>query len=154
MSVNPIPNESQPMNPYLIVKGAARAIDFYMKAFGAREVFRLTNREGQIGHAEIDVGAARIMLADEFLDFGALSPETVGGTPVSLHLYVADVDAVAARAADAGATVQQPPQDEFFGDRIALLTDPFGHKWHLATRKENIAPEEMQRRMDAAHGSP
>jgi PhnB protein len=151
MSVSPIPNASQPMSPYLIVKGAAQAIAFYVQAFGAKEVFRLRDPAGKIGHAEIDVGAARVMLADEYPDFGALCPATVGGTPVSLHLFVADVDAVVARASEAGATVLQPPRDEFFGHRVALLVDPFGHKWHLATRTEDVSPHEMQRRMDAAY---
>jgi PhnB protein len=139
------------LSPYLIVKGAAQAIAFYREAFGAREVFRLNDPAGKIGHAEIEVGAALLMLADEYPDFGALSPVTVGGSPVALHLYVTDVDAVVARAIAAGATVLQPLQDEFFGDRVAILVDPFGHKWHLATRKENVSPAEMQRRMDAAH---
>ena len=151
MPANPIPNESQPLSPYLIVKGAAQAIVFYREAFGAREVFRLKDPAGKIGHAELEVGAAHLMLADEYPDFGALSPVTVGGTPVALHLYVADVDAVVARATEAGATVLRPLQDEFFGDRVALLVDPFGHKWHLATRKEDVSPAEMQRRMDAAY---
>ena len=132
--------------------GAAQAIAFYREAFGAREVFRLKDPAGKIGHAEIDDGAAHFMLADEYPDFGALSPVTVGGTPVSLHLYVTDVDAVVARATAAGATVLQPLRDEFFGDRVALLVDPFGHKWHLATRKEDVSPAEMQRRMDPGYG--
>jgi PhnB protein len=152
MPTNPIPDESQPMCPYLIVQGAAQAIAFYVAAFGAREVFRLTDPAGKIGHAELEIGAARLMLADEYPDFDALSPATVGGTPVSLHLYVTDVDAAVARAMGAGATLRQPLRDEFFGDRIALLVDPFGHKWHLATRLEDVTPEEMQRRMDAASG--
>jgi PhnB protein len=152
MPANPIPDESQPMCPYLIVQGAVRAIAFYAAAFGAREVFHLTDPAGKIGHAELEIGAARLMLADEYPDFDALSPATVGGTPVSLHLYVTDVDAAVARATGAGATLLQPLRDEFFGDRIALLMDPFGHKWHLATRLEDVTPEEMQRRMDAASG--
>ncbi len=150
--VSPIPNVSQPMCPYLIVSGASEAIAFYVKAFGAREIFRLKDPAGKVGHAEIEIGAAHLMLADEYPDFGALGPLTVGGSPVSLHLYVADVDAVVVRATEAGATVVQPLRDEFFGDRVALLVDPFGHKWHLATRKEDVTPAEMQRRMDAGEG--
>ncbi|MET0385048.1 MAG: VOC family protein, partial [Polyangiales bacterium] len=112
--------------------------------------YRLKEPSGKIGHAELDIDGALLMLADEYPDFGALSPVTVGGTPVSLHLYVDDVDAVVKRAVDAGATVLRPLRDEFFGDRTATLSDPFGHRWHLATRKEEVSPEEMQRRMDAA----
>ena len=140
------------MCPYLIVRGAAEAIAFYVRAFGAREVFRLKDPAGKIGHAEIEIGAAHLMLADEYPEFGALSPAAVGGTPVSLHLYVTDVDAVVTRATQAGATIVQPLRDEFFGDRVALLADPFGHRWHLATRKEDVTPDEMQRRMDAGEG--
>src|SRR5262249_17272052 len=105
---------------------------------------------GKIGHAEIQIGNARLMLADEYPDFGALSPVTVGGTPVALHLYVDDVDAWFSRATAAGATVLRPLTDEFFADRTGMLADPFGHKWHLATHKEDVSSEEMQRRMSAA----
>ena len=152
MSVKPVPNENQPMCPYIIVRGAAQAIEFYQNAFGAKELFRLKDPSGKIGHAELELGGAHLMLADEYPDFGAVGPVTVGGTPVSIHLYVADVDRVVAAATEAGATLLQPLRDEFFGDRVALLTDPFGHKWHLATRKEDVSPVEMQRRMDAAYG--
>jgi len=138
------------MSPYLIVKGAASAIAFYAKAFGAKNVLCLTEPSGKVGHAELEIGSARFMLADEYPDFGALSPVTVGGSPVSIHLYVVDVDMTVERALSAGATLLRPVQDEFFGDRVALLTDPFGHKWHLATRQEDVSAEEMQRRMDAA----
>jgi PhnB protein len=148
----PIPRPNQPMCPYLIVRGAAAAIDFYHRAFGATELFRLEDPSGKIGHAELEVGGARFMLADEFPDFGALSPGTIGGTPVAIHLYLNDVDETVARACAAGATVLQPLRDEFFGDRVAMLSDPFGHKWHLATRKEDVAPAEMQHRMAAAYG--
>ena len=151
MPVNPIPNEHQAMSPYLIVKGAAQAIEFYVKAFGAKEHFRLKEPSGKIGHAELEIGNARFMLADEYPDFGALSPVTVGGSPVSIHLYVMDVDKTVEHATSAGATLLRPVNDEFFGHRVALLIDPFGHKWHLATRKEEVSPEEMQKRMDAAY---
>jgi PhnB protein len=147
-TVKPIPDEERPLSPYLIVNGATRAIEFYKQAFGAREELRLAEPSGKIGHAELSIGRARFMLADEYPDFGALSPEKVGGTPVSLHLYVEDVDETVARATAAGATLTRPLQDEFFGDRTCLLTDPFGHKWHLASRKEDVSVEEMQRRMN------
>jgi PhnB protein len=148
---NPIPHPHQPMAPYLIVRGAPEAIEFYGRAFGARELFRLAEPSGKVGHAELLIGEGRFMLADEYPDFGALSPISVGGTAVSIHLYVENVDEVVRRAADAGATVLRPLRDEFFGDRTATLSDPFGHRWHLATRKEDVSPEEMQRRMDSAY---
>jgi PhnB protein len=145
-NLNPIPDEKQ-LAPYLIVKDAAKAIDFYASAFGAKEVFRLTDPgSGKIGHAELEFGTARFMLADEYPDFGALSPVTVGGSPVAIHLYVADVDKIVKQAVDAGGTLLRPVKDEFFGDRAGMLTDPFGHKWHLASRKEVVTPEEMQKR--------
>jgi PhnB protein len=150
MTVKPIPND-HPMSPYLIVKGAPRAIEFYAKAFGAKEVYRLSEPSGKVGHAELEIGGARFMLADEYPDFGALSPVTIGGTPVSIHLYVADVDQTVAKAVEAGATLLRPLTDEFFGDRVAMVSDPFGHKWHLATRKEEVSPDEMQKRMNAAY---
>jgi PhnB protein len=138
---------SPALSPYLIVRDAKRAIDFYCRHFGARELFRLCEPGSErLGHAELELGGARLLLADEYPDFGALSPLTVGGTPVSLHLYVSDVDRTVKQAADAGATVLRPVKDEFFGDRTALLVDPFGHRWHLATRKEEVSPEEMQKR--------
>lgn len=146
-----IPNPNQSLSPYIIVRGAAAGIEFYCKAFGAKERFRLKEPSGKIGHAELDFGGALLMLADEYPDFGALSPISVGGTPVSIHLYVENVDEVVKQAVDAGATVLRPLRDEFFGDRTATLSDPFGHRWHLATRKEEVSPEEMQRRMDAAY---
>jgi PhnB protein len=149
-TVKPVPDEYQALAPYLIVKGAAGAIEHYIAAFGAREIYRLVEPSGKVGHAELEIGRSRFMLADEYPDWGALSPVTVGGTPVSLHLYVDDVDAVVARAVDAGATVLRAVKDEFFGDRTAQVMDPFGHKWHLATHKEDVSPAEMQRRMDAA----
>jgi PhnB protein len=151
MPVKPVPDELKPMSPYLIVKDAARAIEFYRVAFGAKELFSLKEPNGKIGHAELEIGGGQFMLADEYPDFGALSPISIGGTPVSIHLYVADVDQLVARATAAGAQLLRPLSDEFFGDRVALVADPFGHKWHLATRKENVSPEEMQRRMNAAY---
>lgn len=146
MSPTPIPNEQQPMTPYLIVREAARAIEFYVAAFGARELFRLAYPDGKVGHAELEVLGAKLSLADEHPDFGALSPATIGGTPVMIHVYVADVDRLVEQAVAAGGTLQRPVRDEFYGDRVAVLLDPFGHKWHLATRKEAVSVEEMLRR--------
>ena len=147
----PVPDEKHALSPYLIVDGAAKAIEFYAAVFGAKELFRLSDPSGKIGHAELQIGACRFMLADEYPDFGALGPITVGGSPVSIHLYVEDVDLIVSRATTAGATLLRPIEDEFFGDRVGLVTDPFGHKWHLATRKEDVSPEDMQKRMDAAY---
>ena len=135
-----------PLVPYLVVKHAAQAIKFYQDIFGFKEISRLVDADGKIGHAELKMGESKLMLADEYLDFQALSPETVGGTPVTIHLYVGDVDKVVARAVAAKAIVLQPAKDQFFGDPSALIQDPLGHKWHLATRKEEISPEEMQKR--------
>jgi len=136
------------LTPYIIVRGAARAIEFYVQVFGATERYRLTepSGSGKIGHAELAIGAGRLMLADEYPDFGALSPVAVGGTPVSLYLPVPDVDGVVARAVAAGATVLRSPKDEFYGERTAMIVDPFGHRWHLATPQEQVSPAEMQRR--------
>lgn len=149
-----VSSQSHPLAPYLIVKGAARAIEHYVEAFGANEIYRLAEPSGKIGHAELEIGSSRFMIADEYPDWGALSPVTVGGSPVSLHLYVDDVDEVVARAVGAGATLLRAVKDEFFGDRTGQVMDPFGHKWFLATRKEQVSPEEMQRRMNAAFETP
>jgi PhnB protein len=138
-----------PLTPYIVVQGAARAIDFYCRVFGAREDFRLSEPCGKIGHAELLLGDTRLMLADEYPDFGALGPASVGGTPVSLHLYVADVDTTMALAEADGATVLRAAKDEFYGDRQGMLLDPFGHRWHIATRGETVSPQEMQRRWNA-----
>ena len=143
------PNGRQALTPYLVVRDAARAIEFYKTAFGATELFRLTEPQGRIGHAELTVRDSLLMLADEYPDFGALSPASVGGSPVSIHLYVDDVDRVVAAATAAGATVLRAVKDEFYGDRSGMIADPFGHKWHLATRKEVVSPQEMQRRWSA-----
>ncbi|HEY5046881.1 MAG TPA: VOC family protein [Rhizomicrobium sp.] len=132
------------LTPYIIVKGAAAAIAFYEKAFGGVELFRLAEPGGRIGHAEVKLGDGGLMLADESPAFGALSPSTIGGTPVKLHLYVEDVDAVMKRAEAAGATVLRAAQDQFYGDRSGMIADPFGHQWFLATRKKAVSPEEMQ----------
>ena len=140
------------LTPHLVVRGAAKAIQFYVDAFGAAEVFRLTEPSGKVGHAEIRVGDGTLMLADEYPDFGALSPSTIGGSPVSMHLYVDDVDASLARVVALGATVLRQAKDEFYGDRTATMVDPFGHRWQLSMRKETVSPEEMQRRWSAMMG--
>jgi len=141
-----------PLMPYLIVQGAARAIGFYCRVFGAREDFRLTEPSGKVGHAELLIGGSRLMLADEYPDFGALGPASVGGTPVLLHLYVQDVDAVMALAAREGATVLREARNEFYGDRRGMLLDPFGHRWSIATRVETVSPQQMQARWSAMLG--
>ena len=138
------------VTPYLCVKGAAQALDFYARAFGARETLRL-NEPGstRIGHAEIEIDGAGVMLADEFPEHGVVSPRSLGGTPVSLALQVSDVDRVVERAIAAGAKVLMPVADQFYGERSAKLEDPFGHHWHVSTTIENVSPAEMQRRYEA-----
>src|SRR5580704_10974508 len=130
------------LTPYIIVKGADAAIAFYTKVFGAREKFRLADPKGHIGHAELAIGEGQIFLADEAPSFGALSPPTIGGTPIKLQIYVEDVDAVVKRAEKEGATVLRPVQDQFYGDRSGMIVDPFGHQWFVSTRKEAVSPEE------------
>jgi PhnB protein len=138
------------VTPYLVVRHAARAIEFYTEAFGARELFRLSEPDGKIGHAELAFGDATIMLADEYPDFGALSPHSVGGSPVKLRLEVDDADAAIRQAVEAGATVLRPARDQFHGDRSGMIVDPFGHSWFIAARIEDVTPAEMQRRFSAA----
>jgi len=139
------------LTPYIIVRDAARAIAFYERAFGARELFRLTNPgDKRIGHAELAIADSLLYLADEWPDFGALSPTSVGGTPITLHLTVDDVDAVVQQAEATGATVLRTVKDEFFGDRTGMIVDPFGHRWQISTKKEDVSPDEMQRRWNAA----
>jgi PhnB protein len=149
MSAKPIPDAYRAATPYLIVTGAAGAIAFYQKAFGAKEFVRLADPSGKIMHAEIRIGDAPIMLADEFPDMGYRSPQSLGGSPVCMLLYVADVDAQFAQAVAAGATETLAVADQFDGDRRGTLTDPFGHVWLLATKKEDISGEEMRRRFEA-----
>ncbi len=152
--VKPIPDGYHAVTPYLIVRGAARAIEFYRRAFGARELYRLDQPDGRVGHAEIQIGDSRVMLADEHPEAGARSPEAVGGTPVTLTLYVPDVDATVARAVAAGATLVRPVADQFYGDRAGGLTDPFGHTWFVMTHVEDVTPGEMGRRAAAQHPAP
>jgi PhnB protein len=135
--------------PYIVVKGARQALDFYKAAFGAEEQFVLVDpSDGRLGHAEFRLGGTTMMIADEYPDFGAVSPDTLGGSPVTFHLYVDDVDTVFAHALAQGATEVRPVKDQFFGDRCGTLLDPFGHSWTLATRQEEVSPAEMQRRWD------
>jgi PhnB protein len=144
--VNPIPAGHPALSPYLIVDDAPRALEFYKKAFSARELMRHAGPDGRIGHAEIRIGDSIVMLADEHLEINARSPKTVGGTPVSLHLYVRDVDAVARQATAAGAKTVRPVQTQFYGDRSGTLEDPFGHQWHVSTHVEDVSPAELRRR--------
>src|ERR1700694_80626 len=146
----PIPDGYHTATPYLIIGGAADAIEFYKKAFGATELFRFPMPDGKIGHAEIKIGNSPIMLADEFPEMGYKGPQSLGGSPVSLMIYVDDVDTVFNRAVDAGATVKEAVSDKFYGDRMGTLTDPFGHWWHVATHKEDVSAEELERRAKAA----
>lgn len=146
MAIQAIPEDYRGATPYLCVQGAARAIDFYIEAFGARESMRMPQPDGRIGHAEIRIGSAPIMLADEFPEIGFRSPKTFGGSLVNLLVYVEDVDALAARAEAAGATIKRPVADQFYGDRVVVLEDPFGHSWSFATHIEDVSPDEMRRR--------
>lgn len=152
MSVKSIPDGYHSVTPYLIVRGAAAAIDFYSKAFGAIELFRFPAPDGKIGHAEIKIGDSPIMLADEYPDMGYKGPQTIGGSPVNLMIYVEDVDTVFNRAVEEGASVKEAVQDKFYGDRNGTVIDPFGHVWHIATHKEDVPVDEMERRAKAAHG--
>ena len=150
--VKPIPEGYHTATPYLIITNAAKAIEFYKEAFGATELARLATPDGKVGHAEIQIGDSRIMLADEFPEWDARSPQTIGGSAVHIMLYVADVDSVVNRAVAAGATLFKPVADQFYGDRSGSITDPFGHKWTIATHKEDVPPEEMRRRASALFG--
>jgi len=144
--VKPIPEGYHSVTPYLCCRDAAAAIEFYQKAFGATEVMRMGAPDGKVGHAEIRIGDSRVMLADEFPEMGFLSPQTVGGSPVMIHLYVEDADATTARAVAAGARVVKPVEDQFYGDRGGQLDDPFGHKWYISTRKEDLSFDEVRQR--------
>ena len=145
----PIPDDYRGATPYLCIKNAAEAIDFYVRAFGAKEQMRIKQPDGRIGHAEVRIGAAPIMIADEFPDMEFSSPKTLGGTPVTILVYVEDVDARVKQAVAAGATLTRPVADQFYGDRVGVLRDPFGHSWTLATRIEDLTLEEILRRMPA-----
>jgi len=149
MAVKAIPDGYTSLTPYLVCKGAEKAIDFYTKVFGAEEMVRMPGPDGQIMHAEVKIGNAILMLADENKEQGHLSPQTLGGSGSSVMFYTDDVDAVFNRAVAAGAKAEMPPVDMFWGDRMGNLVDPFGHKWAIATHKEDVSPEEMEKRMQA-----
>jgi PhnB protein len=146
--VKPIPEGYQSLTPYLIIDGAAQALEFYKKAFGATELFRMEH-EGKIGHAEMKIGDSPFMLADESPQMGYKGPKALGGTPVSLMIYVDDVDTTYNQAIEAGGVEVKPLQDQFYGDRSGTLTDPFGHVWTVATHKEDVSPEEIDKRLAA-----
>ena len=148
MAVKPIPDGYQAVTPYLVIQGASGAIEYYKKVFGATERMRMDAPGGMIGHAELTIGGSTIMLADEFPQMGFRGPKTIGGSPVSLMLYVPNVDEVFKRAVDAGAKPLRPVADQFYGDRLGTLEDPFGHVWSIGTHVEDVAPEEMRRRSE------
>lgn len=149
MAVHHIPEGYHSVTPYLIIDGAGRAIDFYRDVFGAVEVMRMPGPDGKVAHAEIRIGDSHIMLADEHPELGQRGPKAFGGTPVSIMIYVEDVDARFNAALTAGATEVRPLEDQFYGDRSGMITDPFGHVWTISTHVEDVAPEEMERRLKA-----
>ena len=150
MAVNPIPDGYSSVTPYLIVSGASKALDYYKMAFGAKELMRFDGPDGKIAHAEMQIGNARLMLADESPEMGHKSPQSLGGSGMGLMLYVDKVDATFERAIAGGAKLMKPVENQFYGDRSGSLTDPFGHVWTIATHVEDVSEEEMQRRMEAA----
>lgn len=147
MPVKPIPEGTHTLTPHLIVQGGAKAIEFYRNALGAEEVMRMAAPDGKIMHAELKIGDSQLYICDEFPEWGARSPQSIGGTPVSVHVYTENVDSLFKRATDAGAQPQMPPTDMFWGDRYAKILDPFGHSWGLATHVEDVSPEECAKRM-------
>jgi PhnB protein len=150
MGVKPIPDGYSSVTPYLIVTGAANALDYYKMAFDAQEIMRMPGPDGKIMHAELQIGSSRIMLADESPQMGHKSPQTLGGSGTGLMLYVTDVDDTFQRAVSGGGKIVQAVKNQFYGDRSGTLADPFGHQWTIATHVEDVAPEEMKRRMDEA----
>ena len=149
MGVNAIPDGYYSLTPYLVISGAADAIEFYKKAFGAIETIRMPGPGGRIMHAEVKIGNSMLMLSDENPERGYMSPKSRGGATSSVMLYTDDVDAVFKKAVAAGAKTDTPPTDMFWGDRMANITDPYGHSWAIATHKEDVSPEEMEKRMKA-----
>jgi PhnB protein len=147
--VKATPKGYHSVTPYLIVDGAARALDFYKRVFGATEHMRMPGPDGKVGHAEITIGDSMIMLADEHIEMGARAPGAFGGAAVSIMLYVKDVDATVKDAVAEGAKLLQPVEDKFYGDRMGTIEDPFGHHWHIATHKEDVPEDEMKRRAAA-----
>jgi PhnB protein len=151
--VKAIPDGYHTVTPYLTIRNAAAALDFYKKAFGADETFRVASPDGKVGHAEIHIGDSAIMLSDEFPEMGATSPTALGGSPVMIHLYVENVDALVERAVNAGGKLDRPVADQFYGDRGGMVTDPFGHKWWIATHVEDVPPDELERRAAQMFGA-
>jgi PhnB protein len=147
--VNPIPEGYPQVTPYLYVDGAAAAIEFYVKVLGAKERMRMPGPDGKLGHAELELGNGLIMLADEHPDMGVRSPKAIGGSPMSIHAYVDDADAVFDAAIAEGATELRPVENQFYGDRSGQFEDPFGHRWNVATHVEDVPPEEMEKRAAA-----
>ena len=145
--VSPIPEDYRGATPYLSVKDAVRAIEFYKVAFGAREVVQLRQPDGKVGHAELRIGDAPIMLADEFPEINFRSPQSIGGTPVNILIYVKDVDALVQQATAVGAKLVRPVEDQFYGGRVGVLEDPFGHSWSFATHIEDVSPEQIHKRL-------
>ena len=150
MAVKPIPDGYHSVTPYLIVNDAARALEFYKKAFDAVELMRMPGPDGKIGHAELKIGDSHVMLSDPFPQASTTPPKELGGTSASIFMYVEDVDAVVQKAVDAGATVTMEVEDQFWGDRFGSITDPFGHNWSIATHVEDLTPEEIEERGKAA----
>ena len=149
--IKAIPEGYHTLTPHLVIKGASQAIEFYKKAFGAEEISRLPGQDGKsLMHAAIKIGDSRLFVVDEFPQMGGLGPLSIGGTPVTIHVYVEDVDTVFDQAVAAGAKVRMPLADMFWGDRYGVITDPFGHSWSLATHKADLTPEELSKRAQAA----
>lgn len=148
-NVKPIPDGYHSITPYLIIRGAKRAMEFYTKAFGAKETFKMLDDKGEIGHAEMRIGDSMFMLAEEKPGFPHKSPATLGGSPISILLYVEDVDSVFRQAVNAGGEIERPLADQFYGDRTGGIKDPFGFSWYIATHVEDVSPEEMERRAKA-----
>ncbi len=146
MAVNPIPEGYPRVTPYLTIDGASAAIDFYMKVFGAKERMRMPAPDGKLGHAEIAIGDSVIMLSDEYKEMGVLGPKSIGGTPVTINVYVEDVDSVFDRALQEGSKSLRDPENQFYGDRMGQFEDPFGHKWSVGTHVEDVPPDEMEKR--------
>lgn len=144
--VKPVPEGYHSITPYLMVRGASGAIEFYKNVFGAEELSRMDAPGGMVGHAELKIGDSRIMLSDEFPEMGGKSPESTSGSPVMLHFYTEDVDRIIEKAINAGASLKRPVEDQFYGDRAGSITDPYGHEWYIATHIEDIPDDEVRRR--------
>jgi PhnB protein len=149
--VKPIPDGYHTITPYLSVNGATAAIEFYKRAFGAREVLKLAQPDGRVGHAELQIGESRIMLADEFPQMDFRSPPSIGGTAVHLHMYVENADAIVNQAVAAGAKLLRPVEDQFYGDRLGTVVDPYGHVWHVSTHTQDLSMDELRKRAAAKH---